>query len=138
MGMRSTSDYIILRLICLMCWSFIEVLKPIETYYVENIKSTNFILGNFIIIDKCKSVLFYRIWKLNKTIWNYFVSTCISNFHQYILNLLLYYTDHIILRLICLMYWSFLEVLKPSKTYYVENIKSTNFILGTNTKSTKL
>jgi hypothetical protein len=28
--------------------------------------------------------------------------------------------------------------LKPSETYDVENIKSTNFILGTNTKSTKL
>jgi len=41
-------------------------------------------------------------------------------------------------RLICLMYWSFLEVLKPSETYYVENIKSTNFILGTNKKSTNL
>jgi hypothetical protein len=27
------------------------------------------------------------------------------------------------------MYWSFLEVFKPSETYYVENIKSTNFIL---------
>jgi hypothetical protein len=27
------------------------------------------------------------------------------------------------------MFWSFLEVLKPSETYYVENIKSTNFIL---------
>jgi hypothetical protein len=26
------------------------------------------------------------------------------------------------------MYWSFLEVLKPSETYYVENLKSTNFI----------
>ena len=36
------------------------------------------------------------------------------------------------------MYWSFLEVLKPSETYYVENIKSTNYILGTNTKSTNL
>ena len=32
------------------------------------------------------------------------------------------------------MYWSFIEVLKPIETYYVENIKSTNFILGTNTK----
>jgi hypothetical protein len=36
------------------------------------------------------------------------------------------------------MYWSFLEVLKPSETCYVENIKSTNFILGRNTKSTNL
>jgi hypothetical protein len=36
------------------------------------------------------------------------------------------------------MYWSFLEILKPSETCYVENIKSTNFILGTNTKSTNL
>jgi hypothetical protein len=33
------------------------------------------------------------------------------------------------------MYSSFLEDLLPNKTYYVENIKSTNFILGTNTKS---
>ena len=47
-------------------------------------------------------------------------------------------SDYIILRLICLMYWSFLKVSKPSETYYVENIKSTNFILGTNTKSTNL
>jgi hypothetical protein len=36
------------------------------------------------------------------------------------------------------MYWSFLEDLLPNETYYVENIKSTNFILGTNTKSTNL
>jgi hypothetical protein len=36
------------------------------------------------------------------------------------------------------MYWSFLEALKPSETYYVENVKSTNFILGTHTKSTNL
>ena len=36
------------------------------------------------------------------------------------------------------MYWSFLEVLIPNETYYVENIKSINFILGTNTKSTNL
>jgi hypothetical protein len=41
----STSDYIILWLIFLMYWSFLEVLIPSETYYVENIKSTNFILG---------------------------------------------------------------------------------------------
>jgi hypothetical protein len=27
------------------------------------------------------------------------------------------------------MYWSFLEVLIPSETYHVQNIKSTNFIL---------
>jgi len=31
-----------------------------------------------------------------------------------------------------------LEVLIPSETYYVENMKSTNSILGTNTKSTNL
>ena len=36
------------------------------------------------------------------------------------------------------MYWSFLENLLPNETYYVENIKSTNFISGTNTKSTNL
>ena len=30
------------------------------------------------------------------------------------------------------------EVLIPSETYHVQNIKSTNFILGTNTKSTNL
>ena len=40
----STFDYIILRIICLMYWSFLEVLIPSETYYVENIKWTNFIL----------------------------------------------------------------------------------------------
>jgi hypothetical protein len=28
-----------------MHWSFLEDLKPSETYYGENIKSTNFILG---------------------------------------------------------------------------------------------
>jgi hypothetical protein len=32
------------------------------------------------------------------------------------------------------MYWSFLKNLLPNETSYVENIKSTNFILGTNTK----
>jgi hypothetical protein len=47
-------------------------------------------------------------------------------------------SDYIILRLICLMHWSLLEVLIPSETYHVQNIKSTNFILGTNTKSTNL
>jgi hypothetical protein len=26
------------------------------------------------------------------------------------------------------MYWSFLEGLLPNETYYIENIKSTNFI----------
>jgi hypothetical protein len=38
------------------------------------------------------------------------------------------------------MYWSFLEDLLPNETYiyYAKNIKSTNFILGTNTKSTNL
>jgi hypothetical protein len=39
------------------------------------------------------------------------------------------------------MYWSFLKDLLPIPTkliYYVENIKSTNFILGKNTKSTNL
>jgi len=36
------------------------------------------------------------------------------------------------------MYWSFLEDLLPNETYYVENIKYTNFILGKNTKSTNL
>jgi hypothetical protein len=36
------------------------------------------------------------------------------------------------------MYWSFLKDLLPNETYYVENIKSTNFILGTSTKSTNL
>jgi len=36
------------------------------------------------------------------------------------------------------MYGSFLEDLPPNETYYVENIKSTNFILGTNTKSTNI
>jgi hypothetical protein len=36
------------------------------------------------------------------------------------------------------MYWSFLEDFLPNETYRVENIKSTNFILGTNTKSTNL
>jgi hypothetical protein len=36
------------------------------------------------------------------------------------------------------MIWSFLVDLLPNETYYVENIKSTNFILGTNTKSTNL
>jgi hypothetical protein len=41
---RFTSDYTILRLICLMDWSYLEVLIPSETYYVEDIKSTNFIL----------------------------------------------------------------------------------------------
>jgi hypothetical protein len=40
----STSDYIILRLICLMYWSFLKVLIPSETCHVENIKSMNFIL----------------------------------------------------------------------------------------------
>ena len=39
---------------------------------------------------------------------------------------------------ICLMYWSFLEDLLRNATYYVKNIETTNFILGTNTKSTKL
>jgi hypothetical protein len=141
-----------------MYWSFLEILKPSETCYVENIKSTNFILGtntkstnlwihkivifiqttkidtheekyfhsshiylvvkwnvhinvfifsinflyleseqnlllNFIIIDQCKSVLFYRIWKLKKNIWNYIMSTYISNFNQYILNLVLCFTN---------------------------------------------
>jgi hypothetical protein len=33
------------------------------------------------------------------------------------------------------MYWSFLEGLLPNETYYIENIKSTNFILSTYTKS---
>jgi hypothetical protein len=33
------------------------------------------------------------------------------------------------------MYWSFLEGLLSNETYYIENIKSTNFILGTYTKS---
>jgi cell division protein YceG involved in septum cleavage len=33
------------------------------------------------------------------------------------------------------MYWSFLEGLLPNETYYIENIKSTNFILNTYTKS---
>ena len=41
---RSNSDYIILRLICLMHCSFLEVLIPSETYQVQNINSTNFIL----------------------------------------------------------------------------------------------
>jgi hypothetical protein len=36
------------------------------------------------------------------------------------------------------MYWSFLEDLLPNETYYVENIKYTNFSLGKNTKSTNL
>jgi hypothetical protein len=36
------------------------------------------------------------------------------------------------------MFWNFLENLLPNETYYVENIKSTNFILGTNTKSMNL
>ena len=36
------------------------------------------------------------------------------------------------------MIWSFLVDLLPDETYYVENIQSTNFILGTNTKSTNL
>ena len=36
------------------------------------------------------------------------------------------------------MYWSFLEDLLPNETDYVENIKSTTFILSTNTKSTIL
>ena len=36
------------------------------------------------------------------------------------------------------MNWSLLEVLIPSLAYYAENIKSTNFILGTSTKSTNL
>ena len=31
---------------------------------------------------------------------------------------------------ICLMHWSFLEIVLPNETYYVENIKSTNFIFG--------
>jgi hypothetical protein len=54
------------------------------------------------------------------------------------MNMLISTSDYIILWLIFLMYWSFLEVLIPSETYYVENIKSTNFILGTNTKATNL
>jgi hypothetical protein len=33
------------------------------------------------------------------------------------------------------MYWSFLEGLLPNETYYIENIKSTNIILGTYTNS---
>jgi hypothetical protein len=33
---------------------------------------------------------------------------------------------------------AFLVDLLPNETYYVENIKSTNFILGTNTKSMNL
>ena len=36
------------------------------------------------------------------------------------------------------MYWSFLKDLLPNETYYVKNIKSINFILGTNTKSMNL
>jgi hypothetical protein len=36
------------------------------------------------------------------------------------------------------MHWSFLEDLLPNETFYVENIKATHFILGTNTKSTNL
>ena len=36
------------------------------------------------------------------------------------------------------MIWSFLVDLLPDETYYVENIQSTNFILGKNTKSTNL
>ena len=36
------------------------------------------------------------------------------------------------------MSWSFLEDLLSNETYYVENIKSTNFIFGTNTKSTNI
>ena len=36
------------------------------------------------------------------------------------------------------MYWSFLEVLKPSETYYVGKYKINKFYFGTNTKSTKL
>jgi hypothetical protein len=36
------------------------------------------------------------------------------------------------------MYWSFLGDLLPNETYYVENIKSKNFITGANTKSMNL
>ena len=39
---------------------------------------------------------------------------------------------------ICILHCSFLGDLLPNETYYVENTKYTNFILGTNTKSTKL
>ena len=48
------------------------------------------------------------------------------------------FSYYIIIRLICLMYGSFLEDLSPNETYYVENIKTTNFILGTNRKSTNI
>ena len=51
-------------------------------------------------------------------------------------------TDYAILRFVCLMIWSFLVDLLPDETCYFENIKSTNFILGTvfvtNTKSKNL
>ena len=45
---------------------------------------------------------------------------------------------YIIIQLICLMNWSFLEDLLPNETYNVDNIKYTNFISGKNTKSTNL
>ena len=54
-------------------------------YTYINLESEQNQLLNFIIIYQCRSVLFYRIWKFKKIIWNYFMRTYISNFHQYIL-----------------------------------------------------
>ena len=54
------------------------------------------------------------------------MKTLISTFHFRLRN----YTSS------CLIYWSFREDFLPYETYYIENIKSRNFILGTYTKST--
>jgi hypothetical protein len=57
-------------------------------------------------------------WYMQKIIEK--MSTLISTFHFRLHNSTVHLSK---------LYWSFLEVLKPSETYYVENIKSTNFIL---------
>jgi hypothetical protein len=65
-------------------WGHTSFLVSIIIFYIINVESEQNRLLNFIMIDQCKSVLFYRTWK-KKIIWNYFMSTYISNFHQYIL-----------------------------------------------------